>query len=267
MTIARTLERYLDAKHVEYYVIAHPPTHSSMETVETCHIPGDRLAKGVLLRDEVGYALAVLPASHHIRLSELRRQFGDDVQLASEREIEDLFEDCVRGAIPAVGECYGLDMVVDESIEEQPEIYFEGGDHTTLVRMSRRAFADLIGVAKVNSVVDIGKLEFCVRVLDQAKDPGVPLLEIVTEPDINSAEEAEAYARKLRAILQYLGVNDGDMSKGVLRVEPNISVRHKDDADYRTRLGREARDYAQREFTWSAVAGKYLEIYQSGTKG
>jgi aspartyl-tRNA(Asn)/glutamyl-tRNA(Gln) amidotransferase subunit B len=64
---------------------------------------------------------------------------------------------------------------------------------------------------------------------------GVPLLEIVTEPDIHSAEEAEAYARRLRAILQYLGVNDGDMSKGVMRIEPNISVRHKDDTDYRTR--------------------------------
>ncbi len=64
---------------------------------------------------------------------------------------------------------------------------------------------------------------------------GVPLLEIVTEPDIHSAEAAEAFARKLRAILQYLGVNDGDMSKGVMRVEPNISVRHKDDTGYRTR--------------------------------
>jgi aspartyl-tRNA(Asn)/glutamyl-tRNA(Gln) amidotransferase subunit B len=64
---------------------------------------------------------------------------------------------------------------------------------------------------------------------------GVPLLEIVTEPDINSAEEAEAFARKLRAILQYLGVNNGDMSKGVMRVEPNISVRHKDDTGFRTR--------------------------------
>ena len=64
---------------------------------------------------------------------------------------------------------------------------------------------------------------------------GVPLLEIVSEPDINSAEEAEAYARTLRAILVYLGVNDGDMSKGVLRVEPNISVMHKDDTEYRTR--------------------------------
>jgi aspartyl-tRNA(Asn)/glutamyl-tRNA(Gln) amidotransferase subunit B len=64
---------------------------------------------------------------------------------------------------------------------------------------------------------------------------GVPLLEIVSEPDINSAEEAEAYARALRAILVYLGVNDGDMSKGVLRVEPNISVMHRDDTEYRTR--------------------------------
>ncbi|MCS6836931.1 MAG: Asp-tRNA(Asn)/Glu-tRNA(Gln) amidotransferase subunit GatB [Anaerolineae bacterium] len=64
---------------------------------------------------------------------------------------------------------------------------------------------------------------------------GVPLLEIVTEPDINSSAEAEAYARKLRAILQFLGVNHGDMSKGVLRFEANVSVMHKDDAQFRTR--------------------------------
>jgi aspartyl-tRNA(Asn)/glutamyl-tRNA(Gln) amidotransferase subunit B len=64
---------------------------------------------------------------------------------------------------------------------------------------------------------------------------GVPLLEIVTEPDIFSSEEAEAYARKLRALLQYLGVNHGDMSKGVLRFEANVSVMHKDDTEYRTR--------------------------------
>lgn len=64
---------------------------------------------------------------------------------------------------------------------------------------------------------------------------GVPLLEIVSEPDINSSEEAEAYARKLRALLRYLGVNHGDMSKGVLRFEANVSVMHRDDTDYRTR--------------------------------
>ncbi|MBN1287383.1 MAG: Asp-tRNA(Asn)/Glu-tRNA(Gln) amidotransferase subunit GatB [Anaerolineae bacterium] len=64
---------------------------------------------------------------------------------------------------------------------------------------------------------------------------GVPLLEIVTEPDLHTAEEAEAFARKLRSILVYLGVNSGDMSKGVLRMEPNVSVRPKGSAELRTR--------------------------------
>jgi len=54
---------------------------------------------------------------------------------------------------------------------------------------------------------------------------GTPLMEIVSEADINSPEEAYAYLTKLRAILRYLGVNSGDMEKGALRCEPNISVR------------------------------------------
>lgn len=54
---------------------------------------------------------------------------------------------------------------------------------------------------------------------------GVPLLEIVTEPDLHSAEEVKAYAVALRAVLRYLAVNGGDMEKGILRFEPNISVR------------------------------------------
>ena len=54
---------------------------------------------------------------------------------------------------------------------------------------------------------------------------GVPLLEIVSEADIHSPEEAYAYLTKLRTILRYLGVNSGDMEKGALRCEPNISVR------------------------------------------
>ena len=54
---------------------------------------------------------------------------------------------------------------------------------------------------------------------------GVPLLEIVTEPDIRSIEEAKAYATTLRGILRALGVNSGDMEKGVIRFEANISIR------------------------------------------
>ena len=64
---------------------------------------------------------------------------------------------------------------------------------------------------------------------------GVPLLEIVTEPDFHSVESALAYATKIRAILRYLGVNAGDMEKGVLRFEANVSVRPVGSDEFRTR--------------------------------
>ena len=78
MAIAPTLQRYLD-QNVTYGVIPHEPTMSSMRTAQICQISGDCLAKGIVLRHDGDYVLAVLPASHHIRLSELRIQLGDDV--------------------------------------------------------------------------------------------------------------------------------------------------------------------------------------------
>ena len=56
---------------------------------------------------------------------------------------------------------------------------------------------------------------------------GVPLMEIVSEADIRSADESREYLVRLRAILTYLGVNDGKMEEGSLRCEPNISIRQK----------------------------------------
>ena len=147
MTIAPTLQRYLD-QNVTYEAISHAPTLSSMRTAEACHISGDGLAKGIVLRRDGGYMLAVLPASHHIRLAELRRQIGDDVDLADEMEIDQLFRDCAHGAVPPVGECYGLDVIVDDSIQEQPEIYLESGDHETLLHMSQAQFAQVIAQAR-----------------------------------------------------------------------------------------------------------------------
>jgi Ala-tRNA(Pro) deacylase len=148
MAIAPTLERHLADQHLEYDVIRHEPTASSARTAQASHVSGDCLAKGVLLRDGGGYVLAVLPASHHLRLSDLEQQLGQKVELAKEPEIERLFRDCDRGAIPPVGPCYGLEMIVDESLERQPEVYFEAGDHGTLVHMSQDQFAKLVGQAR-----------------------------------------------------------------------------------------------------------------------
>ena len=93
-----------------------------------------------------------------------------------------------------------------------------------------------IRVRRAHMEEDTGKLTHTLAgSLVDYNRAGVPLLEIVSEPDIASAAEAEAYARKLRSILRYLGVNAGDMSKGILRFEANVSVMRQDDADLRER--------------------------------
>ena len=93
-----------------------------------------------------------------------------------------------------------------------------------------------IRVRRAHMEEDTGKLShFMGGSLVDYNRAGVPLLEIVSEPDISSAEEAEAYARKLRSILRYLGVNSGDMSKGLLRFEANVSAMHEGDTDLRER--------------------------------
>jgi len=61
---------------------------------------------------------------------------------------------------------------------------------------------------------------------------GTPLLEIVSEPDMRSAEEAVAYLRKLHSLVRYLGVSDGNMQEGSFRCDANISIRPKDQAKY-----------------------------------
>jgi Ala-tRNA(Pro) deacylase len=146
MTVSPTLQKYLD-QSVTYDLIPHTPTMSSTRTAEACHVPGEALAKAVVLRRDGGYMMAVLPASRHLHLSALKSQLGHRVDLASEDEIERLFEDCDRGAVPPLGECYGLDVIIDDSIDARRHVYMEGGDHATLIRMEGAQFARLTAKA------------------------------------------------------------------------------------------------------------------------
>jgi aspartyl-tRNA(Asn)/glutamyl-tRNA(Gln) amidotransferase subunit B len=94
------------------------------------------------------------------------------------------------------------------------------------IQIETEAGTKEIRIRRVHLEEDTGKLSHADShsFIDYNRS-GVPLLEIVTEPDMRSAEEVKAYATKLRAILRYLEVNSGDMEKGVIRFEANVSVR------------------------------------------
>jgi aspartyl-tRNA(Asn)/glutamyl-tRNA(Gln) amidotransferase subunit B len=94
-----------------------------------------------------------------------------------------------------------------------------------------------IRIKRVHLEEDAGKLMHEQgRSLVDYNRSGIPLLEIVTEPDINSPDEAYAYLTKLKSILKYLRVSDCDMEKGSLRCDANISLRPKGETKLGTKV-------------------------------
>jgi Ala-tRNA(Pro) deacylase len=144
MTIAKTVQWYLDANGVSYETLHHPYSKSSEETADFAYIWEDQLAKTVLLEDERGYVLAIVPASYRVDLKKLERHLDRKLELAREDELADLFPDCAFGALPPLGRAYGIPTVYDDRLLRLSCIYFEGGDHRDLVYMGGREFIELL---------------------------------------------------------------------------------------------------------------------------
>jgi Ala-tRNA(Pro) deacylase len=148
MAIAGRLVNYLVEQDADFDVLSHPHSSTSLETAQLAHVPGDRIAKSVVLEDDRGYLLAVLPASCKVDLGEIHRQTRRNLGLATEYELGALFEDCEPGAVPPFGNVYNLETIVDDGLAEQTDIYFEAGDHEQLIHVSAETFESLMGEAQ-----------------------------------------------------------------------------------------------------------------------
>lgn len=124
-----------------------------------------------------------------------------------------------------------------------------------------------IGVTRLHLEQDAGKSlhdQHPLKTFIDLNRSGVPLMEIVSEPDMRSPEEAGAYVRKLRSILRYLGTCDGNMEEGSLRADVNVSVR-KAGETYRTRC--EVKNVNSVRFVMQAVeaeARRQIAVWEAG---
>lgn len=140
MGISLSLEQYLDGRGVPYDVTTHEHTLCSSATAHASSIPEDNLAKGVLVRCDDGYLLAVVPASRHVQMEALANWLQKPIELATETEASMIFGDCELGSVPPVAGAYGLMAVIDDNLKDFDDIYFEGGDHRTLVHVTGQNF-------------------------------------------------------------------------------------------------------------------------------
>ena len=136
------LVQWLEAHGVEHDVHEHRRTVTAQETARAEGIDPRRFAKCVgVITAEGRHALLVVEATDRIDLQKARRALDSDhVRLLSEAELFELAPDCEIGAMPPIGELWGLPVYADNELREDPEIAFHAGNHRFTVHVDRASW-------------------------------------------------------------------------------------------------------------------------------
>ena len=118
--------------------------YTAQEVAQLAHIPGNEMAKTVIVKIDGKQAMVVLPAPDHIDLELLKGALGaKNVSLATETEFMPQFSECEIGAMPPFGNLYHMDVYVEEALSQDEMIAFNACSHDELIEMSYVDFARL----------------------------------------------------------------------------------------------------------------------------
>ena len=131
-----SLKKLLESNGVTYEPLHHPPAFTAQEVAAAEHVPGREHAKVTVVRAGDRLFFAVLPASRKVDFRKLAALVPEkDARLSSEEEFRDLCAGCEPGAMPPFGNLFGMETVVDRSLEKDERIVFQAGTHDESVRM------------------------------------------------------------------------------------------------------------------------------------
>ncbi len=136
---------FLDKSGVNYEIIEHAPVFTAQRIAAAAHEMGRYVAKPVIVRVDGKYVMCVLSACYKIDLGALKNQLGaKSAELAEEKDMGRLFGDCELGAEPPFGNLYDLPTVIDNSLEKDDHIVFQGGTHERAIRMGMDDYMKLV---------------------------------------------------------------------------------------------------------------------------
>jgi len=149
MTIPSRLTDYLARHGTQYEVREHRHSGSSAETARRADIPAHKLAKSVIVEDESGCLMVVVPGDKAVALDRIAGLLGrSKLRLANEKRISALFEGCEAGAVPPVGMAWGIETIVDDELAVCDVVYAEAGDHEHVLCMPQRQFQELMKASR-----------------------------------------------------------------------------------------------------------------------
>lgn len=139
------IKQFLDENNIKYVTVNHAPAYTAREVAASTLVPRREFAKVIVAKIDGNYAMLVLPANRQVDVEKVRELAGaGKVELASEQEFEQLFQDCEVGAMPPFGNLYDLDVYADEQLKEDEDITFNAGSHTQVMRMAFADYASLV---------------------------------------------------------------------------------------------------------------------------
>jgi Ala-tRNA(Pro) deacylase len=142
--VSSSVQEFLRASNVAYSVFPHKPAFTAQEEAAATHVPGRDWAKSVVCFADGEPVLAVVPADLAVDFERLLFLTGArTIRLARESELEWLYPDCERGAMPPFGPLYRQRVFVDERLAVEDRIVFNGGTHRDAVSMRYDDFARL----------------------------------------------------------------------------------------------------------------------------
>ncbi|MCM8766095.1 MAG: YbaK/EbsC family protein [Candidatus Omnitrophica bacterium] len=141
MAIPKKITSYLKKNKINYKTLKHEIAYTAQEIAAVQHIPGDQVAKTVLVKTEKNFLLAVLPATYLVDFTKLKRLAkAKKISLAREEDMCKLFPDIEPGAMPPLGPLFGLPVFVDKTLSEKSEIVFNAGTHMELLKIRYKDF-------------------------------------------------------------------------------------------------------------------------------
>jgi Ala-tRNA(Pro) deacylase len=144
MRCRERLIEMLQAEGVPYRLHHHPPAYTAQEVAEKEHVPGDHVAKVVLVVADGQQVLVALPASHRLDLPMVATALGArEAHLAQERDLGAALPDCDLGAVHPFGHLHGLPVCVDRALADDESIVVPAGSHTDAISLRYVDFAAL----------------------------------------------------------------------------------------------------------------------------
>lgn len=145
MAMATRVGQFLNSHNIDFSLTRHRHTDTSFSSAISAHVPTAQVAKAVMLKDQNGDLLmAVVPSNRRVMIDKINRMMGRQFFLIGEHELSKLFQDCEPGAVPSIGQAYGVNMLVDDMLLDQNELYIESGDHENLIHLDKKQFGKIM---------------------------------------------------------------------------------------------------------------------------